>query len=242
VTSTLVIENLRVEVGEKEVLKGFSLTMRSGEVHAIMGPNGSGKSTLAHALTGHPGYKVLDGSVTIDGVELLTLSATERARAGLMLVLQQPFEIPGVRAFDLLQAAGANPSTLRARMLEEANRIELRPELLDRFVNVDLSGGERKRAEMVQLGILQPKFAMLDEVDSGLDVDALDAVARRLVAATTEWNCGVLAITHFRRLLLELPPTMIHVMGNGRIVATGGPELAETLERDGYEAFRGVTA
>ena len=241
-TSTLIIENLRVEVGEKEVLKDFSLTMRSGEVHAIMGPNGSGKSTLAHALTGHPGYKVLDGSVTIDGVELLTLSATERARAGLMLVLQQPFEIPGVRAFDLLQAAGANPSTLRARMLEEANRIELRPELLDRFVNVDLSGGERKRAEMVQLGVLQPKFAMLDEVDSGLDVDALDAVARRLVAATTEWNCGVLAITHFRRLLLELPPTMIHVMGNGRIVATGGPELAETLERDGYEAFRGVTA
>jgi Fe-S cluster assembly ATP-binding protein len=242
VTSTLIIDNLRVEVGEKEVLKGFSLTMRSGEVHAIMGPNGSGKSTLALALTGHPGYKVLDGSVTIDGVELLTLSATERARAGLMLVLQQPFEIPGVRAFDLLEAAGANPSTLRARMLEEAERIELRPELLDRFVNVDLSGGERKRAEMVQLGILQPKFALLDEIDSGLDVDALDAVARRLVAATTEWNCGVLAITHFRRLLLELPPTMIHVMGNGRIVATGGPELAETLERDGYEAFRGVTA
>jgi Fe-S cluster assembly ATP-binding protein len=216
--------------------------MRSGEVHAIMGPNGSGKSTLAHALTGHPGYTVLDGSVTIDGVELLTLSATDRARAGLMLVLQQPFEIPGVRAFDLLEAAGAERSTLRARMLEEAERLELRPELLDRFVNVDLSGGERKRAEMVQLGILQPKFALLDEVDSGLDVDALDAVARRLVAATTEWNCGVLAITHFRRLLLELPPTMIHVMGNGRIVATGGPELAETLERDGYEAFRGVTA
>jgi Fe-S cluster assembly ATP-binding protein len=242
VTSTLIIDNLRVEVGEKEVLKGFSLTMKSGEVHAIMGPNGSGKSTLAHALTGHPGYKVLDGSVTIDGVELLTLSATDRARAGLMLVLQQPFEIPGVRAFDLLEAAGANSSTLRARMLEEAKRIELRPELLDRFVNVDLSGGERKRAEMVQLGILQPKFAMLDEVDSGLDVDALDAVARRLVAATTEWNCGVLAITHFRRLLVELPPTMIHVMGNGRIVATGGPELAETLERDGYEAFRGVIA
>jgi Fe-S cluster assembly ATP-binding protein len=242
VSSTLTIDGLRVSVGDKEVLKGFSLPMRSGEVHAIMGPNGSGKSTLAHALTGHPGYTVLDGSVTIDGVELLTLSATDRARAGLMLVLQQPFEIPGVRAFDLLEAAGAERSTLRARMLEEAERLELRPELLDRFVNVDLSGGERKRAEMVQLGILQPKFALLDEVDSGLDVDALDAVARRLVAATTEWNCGVLAITHFRRLLLELPPTMIHVMGNGRIVATGGPELAETLERDGYEAFRGVTA
>jgi Fe-S cluster assembly ATP-binding protein len=240
VTSTFTIEGLRVEVAGKEVLKGFDLTMRSGEVHAIMGPNGSGKSTLAHALTGHPGYRVLDGSVTIDGVELLTLTPTERARHGLMLVLQQPFELPGVRSFDLLEAAGADPSTLRARMLEEAARIELRPELLDRFVNVDLSGGERKRAEMVQLGVLQPKFAVLDEIDSGLDVDALDAVAKRLVGATSEWNCGVLAITHFRRLLLELTPTMIHVVSDGRVVATGGPELAVTLERDGYEIFRGA--
>jgi Fe-S cluster assembly ATP-binding protein len=240
VSSTLKIEGLRVEVAGKEVLKGFSLTMKSGEVHAIMGPNGSGKSTLAHALTGHPGYKVLDGSVTIDDVELLTLTATERARHGLMLVLQQPFEIPGVRSFDLLEAAGADPTTLRERMLEEAARIELRPELLDRFVNVDLSGGERKRAEMVQLGVLRPKFAVLDEIDSGLDVDALDAVAKRLVGATTEWNCGVLAITHFRRLLVELTPTMIHVVSDGRVVATGGPELAVTLERDGYEVFRGA--
>jgi len=240
VSSILKIEGLRVEVAGKEVLKGFSLTMKSGEVHAIMGPNGSGKSTLAHALTGHPGYKVLDGSVTIDDVELLTMSPTDRARHGLMLVLQQPFEIPGVRSFDLLEAAGADPSNLRDRMLEEARRIELRPELLDRFVNVDLSGGERKRAEMVQLGVLRPKFAVLDEIDSGLDVDALDAVAKRLVAATTEWNCGVLAITHFRRLLLELTPTMIHVVNDGRVVATGGPELAVTLERDGYEVFRGA--
>lgn len=241
-TSTLRIEGLRVEVAGKEVLKGFSLTMHSGEVHAIMGPNGSGKSTLAHALTGHPGYRVLEGSVTIDGVELLTMSPTDRAREGLMLVLQQPFEIPGVRSFDLLKAAGADPTTLRERMLDEARRIELPPELLDRFVNVDLSGGERKRAEMVQLGVLRPKFALLDEIDSGLDVDALDAVAQRLVAATTEWNCGVLAITHFRRLLLELTPTMIHVMSGGRVVATGGPELAVTLERDGYETFRDSSA
>jgi len=172
-TSTLKIEGLRVEVAGKEVLKGLSLTMHSGEVHAIMGPNGSGKSTLAHALTGHPGYRVLEGSVTIDGVELLTMSPTDRAREGLMLVLQQPFEIPGVRSFDLLEAAGADPTTLRERMLDEARRIELPPELLDRFVNVDLSGGERKRAEMVQLGVLRPKFALLDEIDSGLDVDAL---------------------------------------------------------------------
>jgi Fe-S cluster assembly ATP-binding protein len=242
VSSTLKIEGLRVEVSGKEVLKGFDLTMHSGEVHAIMGPNGSGKSTLAHALTGHPGYRVVDGSVTIDGVELLTLSATERARAGLMLVLQQPFELPGVRAIDLLEAAGADRTTLRKRMLEEANRIDLRPELLERFVNVDLSGGERKRAEMVQLAILRPKFAILDEIDSGLDVDALDAVAKRLVATTTEWNCGVLAITHFNRLLLELVPTTIHVVSDGRVVATGGPELALTLERDGYEVFRNVAS
>lgn len=237
-TSTLTIEDLRVAVGDKEVLKGFSLTMRSGEVHAIMGPNGSGKSTLAHAITGHPGYRVLGGSVTIDGVELLTLSPTERARAGLLLALQQPFEIPGVRPADLLLAAGADPATLKARMLDEAQRVELRADLLERFVNVDLSGGERKRAEMVQLGVLRPRFAVLDEIDSGLDVDALGAVARRLSAATTEWGCGVLAITHFRRLLLELEPDVIHVVSDGRVVASGGPELAVTLERDGYEAFR----
>jgi Fe-S cluster assembly ATP-binding protein len=242
VSSTLKIEGLRVEVAGKEVVKGFDLTMHSGEVHAIMGPNGSGKSTLAHALTGHPGYRVLGGSATIDGVELLTLSPTERARTGLMLAMQQPFELPGVRPFDLLEAAGADPATLRTRLLEEARRVDLRPELLERFVNVDLSGGERKRAEMVQLGVLQPKFALLDEIDSGLDVDALDAVAKRLQAATTEWDCGVLAITHFRRLLIELTPDVIHVMSDGRIVATGGPELAETLERDGYEGFRRAAA
>jgi len=242
VSSTLKIEGLRVEVAGREVIKGFDLTMHSGEVHAIMGPNGSGKSTLANALTGHPGYRVLDGSVTIDGVELLDLSPTDRAREGLLLVLQQPIEIPGVRSYDLLVAAGADPATLRARMTDEARRIELRPELLDRFVNVDLSGGERKRAEMVQLAVLRPKFALLDEIDSGLDVDALDVVAQRLMAATTEWDCGVLAITHFRRLLLELTPSVIHVVSDGRVVATGGPELAVTLERDGYEVFRAAAS
>ena len=237
-TSTLRIQGLRVEVAGKEVLKGFDLSMQSGEVHAIMGPNGSGKSTLAHALSGHPGYKILDGSVTLDGRELLTLSATERARAGLILAMQHPMAVPGVRPIDLLVAAGADPTDLRRRMSEEAQRVELRTDVLDRFVNVDLSGGERKRAEMVQLGILRPKFAVLDEIDSGLDVDALGAVARRLSAATSEWNCGVLAITHFRRLLQELTPTMIHVVTDGKVVATGGPELSEILERDGYEPFR----
>lgn len=237
-TSTLKIQGLRVEVAGKEVLRGLDLQMSSGEVHVIMGPNGSGKSTLAHAMAGRPGYKVLDGSVTIDGVELLSLSPTQRARHGLLLALQQPLEVPGVRPIDLLVAAGADPNNLRERMRHESQLVELRPDVLDRFVNVDLSGGERKRAEMVQLGILRPKFAVLDEIDSGLDVDALGAVARRLFLATTEWGCGVLAITHFRRLLQELTPTVIHVLSEGRVVATGGPELSEILERDGYEPFR----
>lgn len=236
--SELVIEGLKVSVGAKEVLKGFDLTMRGGEVHAIMGPNGSGKSTLAHALTGHPGYVVTDGSVRLDGDELLGLSPSERARKGLLLALQQPFEIPGVRPIDLLIAAGADTSTVRRRMDDEADRVGLRRAVLERFVNVDLSGGERKRAEMVQFGVLRPKFAILDEIDSGLDVDALGAVARRLSAATSEWDCGVLAITHFRRLLVELAADVIHVVSDGRVVATGGPELAEVLERDGYEPFR----
>lgn len=234
----LTISDLRVDVAGKEVLRGFNLTMTSGEVHVIMGPNGSGKSTLAHAIAGHPGYQVRGGSVTIDGVELLELSASERTRHGLFLALQHPMEVPGVRPLDLLAAAGASRDGLAARMSDEARRVELRPEVLERFVNVDLSGGERKRAEVVQLAILRPKFAMLDEVDSGLDVDALGAVARRLQEATTEWHCGVLAITHFRRLLHELTPTMIHVVSAGRVVATGGPELADVLEQDGYEPFR----
>ncbi|MFI5036631.1 MAG: Fe-S cluster assembly ATPase SufC [Acidimicrobiales bacterium] len=236
-TSTLAITGLRVEVAGTLVIKGFDLTMASGEVHVIMGPNGSGKSTLANAIAGHPGYTILEGTVTLDGEDLLALSPTQRARRGLLLALQHPLEVPGVRPVDLLRAAGAAPEGLDERMRREAVRVGLRPEVLDRFVNVDLSGGERKRAEMVQVGVLRPKFAVLDEIDSGLDVDALGAVARRLFAATTEWGCGVLAITHFARLLHELTPTAIHVMSAGRIVATGGPELAETLEREGYVPF-----
>jgi Fe-S cluster assembly ATP-binding protein len=235
--SQLVITDLHAEVAGKEVLKGISLTINSGEVHAIMGPNGSGKSTLAHVLSAHPGYKVLGGTVTLDGVSLLELDASERARAGLMLAMQQPVEVPGVRPIDLLMAAGASGNALES-MRVEAERVGLRGDLLERFVNVDLSGGEKKRAEMVQLAVLKPKFAILDEIDSGLDVDALHAVGERLSAATKEWNCGLLAITHFRRLLDVVTPNVIHVMSAGVIVASGGAELAETLERDGYEPFK----
>ncbi len=236
--SELIITDLHCEVGEKEILRGVNLTVRSGEVHIIMGPNGCGKSTLAHALTGRPGYRVTGGSATLDGVELLTLDPAERTRAGLFLALQQPMEVPGVRPADMLVAAGAPRGNVESAIAREAQAVGLRPELLERFVNVDLSGGERKRAEVVQLGVLQPRIAIFDEIDSGLDVDALGAVARRIETATREWGLGVLAITHFRRLLQELTPDVIHVMSAGRVVAEGGPELAEQLERDGYEPFR----
>ncbi len=240
--SRFVVEGLRVEVAGREVVRGLDLEMSGGEVHVIMGPNGSGKSTMAHALAGHPGYRVVGGSATIDGVELLDLAPADRARAGLFLALQHPLEVPGVRPLDMLLAAGAQSTGLRERVAVEAERVGLRADLLERFVNVDLSGGERKRAEVVQLGVLQRPFCLLDEVDSGLDVDALGAVARRLEAATAEWGCGVLAITHFRRLLSQLQPDVIHVMSEGRIVARGGPELAERLEREGYEPFRDRSA
>ena len=234
----LVITDLHVSVGDKEILKGLSLTVSSGEVHVVMGPNGSGKSTLAHALTGRPGYHVTSGSATLDGVELLHIAPWERVRAGLFLAPQQPMEVPGVRPSDMLIAAGADPQRVANDIRREAQAVGLPDSILERFVNVDLSGGERKRAEIVQLGVLRPHVAILDEIDSGLDVDALGMVARRLQEATTEWDLGVLAITHFRRLLQELTPDVIHVMSDGRIVTSGGPELVEVLERDGYEPFR----
>ena len=240
--SELIISNLHCSVGDKEILRGVNLTVRSGEVHVIMGPNGCGKSTLAHALTGRPGYQVTSGSVVLDGVELLTLTPSERTRAGLFLALQHPMEVPGVRPADMLLAAGARPVDVAQNIASEAQAVGLRPELLERFVNVDLSGGERKRAEVVQLGVLRPLFTVLDEIDSGLDVDALGSVARRLEVATKEWGLGVLAITHFRRLLQELTPDVIHVMSAGRVVAEGGPELAEVLERDGYEPFKDLAS
>jgi len=235
--STLEIRDLHVTVGEREIVKGLSLTLEAGTVAAIMGPNGCGKSTLANAIAGRPGYQVTSGSVTVNGVSLLELPADERARHGLFLALQQPLDVPGVRPLDMLSAAGAT-GDVAAVMNSEAQRLGLRPELLQRFVNVDLSGGERKRAEIVQLAALRPAVAILDEIDSGLDVDALGAVARRVHEATREWNCAVLAITHFRRLLNELTPDIVYVMTDGAIVASGGMELVDELEANGYEKFR----
>ena len=234
----LKIEGLCARVAEREVLHGVDLEVRSGEVHVIMGPNGSGKSTLAHALMGRPGTQITAGSITIDGIELVDEPSHVRARAGLFLALQQPIAVPGVSLEDALRAAGAD-GDLAATLRREAAQIGLRPNLLERPLNVDLSGGEAKRNEIVQLAALRPHFAILDEIDSGLDVDALGAVARRVELATDEWGLGVLAITHFQRLLDEMHADVIHVLVKGRIEMTGGPELATELEGSGYARFEG---
>lgn len=239
--SELVIEGLRAEVSGREILKGIDLTVRSGEVHVVMGPNGSGKSTLSHVLMGRPGYTVTGGSVTLDGVDLLGLPVWERAQAGLFLGMQYPIEVPGVSLHDVIAesfSAGQRPTGDVTELLRaEAQRVGFDEKFLVRPLNVDLSGGERKRNETIQLAVLRPKIAVLDEIDSGLDVDALRAVAKRVEAATTEIGLGVLAITHYTRLLVELRADRIHVLSRGRIVTSGGPELADELEHTGYAGW-----
>ena len=239
--STLEIRDLRASVGDKEILRGVDLTVRSGEVHAVMGPNGSGKSTLAHVLMGRPGYEVTGGSVTIDGVELLGLPTSERAHAGLFLAMQYPIEVPGVALDEALResfaASGRDAGDVADLLVKEAERVGLGPDLLTRAINVEFSGGEKKACETVQLAVIRPLFAVLDEIDSGLDLDLLRAVSRRIEAQTSEDALGVLAITHYNRLLHELRPDTVHVLVQGRIVTSGGPELAEELEQTGYAAY-----
>ena len=241
--SQLVIEDLRAGISGRDLLFGVNLVVPAGEVHAIMGPNGSGKSTLAHVLMGRPGYERISGHVRLDETELLDLPTWQRVQAGLFLGMQYPTEVPGLHMEDVLfeslhagQRAIARPQLIE-RMHVEADRIGFDRRFLDRAMNVDLSGGEKKRNEMVQLGVLRPRFALLDEVDSGLDVDALRAVSRRVLEATQEYGLGVLAITHYNRLLAELKPDVVHVFVKGRIVASGGPELALELEKTGYEPY-----
>lgn len=239
--STLEIKNLRATVGGKEILNGVNITVNSGEVHAVMGPNGAGKSTLAAVIMGKSGYEVTEGTVTLDGVDMLALPTWERAVAGLHLVMQYPTEVPGVHIDEVLaealSARGRSTKDLAARIANEAQRIGFDADIVSRALNVDLSGGEKKRNETLQLAILEPRIAILDELDSGLDIDALRACAMRVEAATTEQNLGVLVITHYVRLLEELKADKVHILINGRIATTGGPELADTLERDGYAAF-----
>ncbi|MDA3017857.1 MAG: Fe-S cluster assembly ATPase SufC [Actinomycetota bacterium] len=239
--TTLEIKNLAVSVGGSQILNDVTLTIKSGEVHAVMGPNGAGKSTLSAALMGKPGYVVTGGSVKLDGVDMLALPTWQRATAGLHLIMQYPTEIPGVMLQDAMSAAldarKRDTANLRSLIATEAKRISFDTELVDRAVNVDFSGGEKKRNETVQLAVLQPKIAILDELDSGLDIDALRDCAQRVEDATREMNLGVLVITHYSRLFEQLNPDFVHILTNGRIVKSAGPELADELEVTGYAAY-----
>ena len=244
--SLLEVEALHASAGSREVVHGVNLRVASGEVHVVMGPNGSGKSTLAHALMGRPGTTVTSGSIRIDGAELVGLPSWRRARAGLFLALQHPIEVRGVfveaAMREALRSTGdpgepAEDVAVSSRLREEAAAIGFDERFLRRALNVDLSGGERKRNEVLQLGVIRPKFAVLDEIDSGLDVDAVRAVAQRIEGATAEWGLGVVAVTHFHRLLRQLRADKVHVLIDGKIVASGGPELAEELEGTGYGAY-----
>ena len=243
------MQGLRAGVPGREVLRGVDLTVRSGEVHAVMGPNGSGKSTLAHVLMGKPGYEVLGGSVTLDGEDLLALPTRGAGPgSGCSWRRSTRSRCPGCASSrSLAEALAGRVGVGRRRgggraAAAEAARVGLEPRLLDRPLNVDLSGGERKRSETLQLAVLRPTIAVLDELDSGIDVDGLRDVARRVREAVDEWGLGVLAITHYRRLLSVLRPDAVHVLVQGRIVASGGPELADELERTGYAAVRGGRA
>ena len=239
--TTLEIKNLAVSVGGTQILSDVSLTIKSGEVHAVMGPNGAGKSTLSAALMGKSGYVVTGGSVTLDGVDMLALPTWQRATAGLHLIMQYPTEIPGVMLQDAMSAAidarKRDATNLRSLIATEAKRISFDTDLVDRAVNVDFSGGEKKRNETLQLAVLQPKIAILDELDSGLDIDALRDCAQRVEDATREMNLGVLVITHYSRLFEQLKPDFVHILTNGRIVKSAGPELADELEVTGYAAY-----
>ncbi|MCB2048404.1 MAG: Fe-S cluster assembly ATPase SufC [Novosphingobium sp.] len=243
----LKIDNLHATVAGKEILKGLSLTVNAGEVHAIMGPNGAGKSTLSYVLGGRPGYEVTQGTTRLDGQDLLALEPHERAAAGLFLGFQYPVEIPGVSFVQFLREAANSQRKQRGEeplsggeflklAKEKAGLLRLDMDMLKRPVNVGFSGGEKKRAEMVQMGILDPKFAVLDETDSGLDIDALRVVGEGINTIMRAPDKAVLLITHYQRLLDYVKPDVVHVLAGGRIVRTGGPELALELESQGYEA------
>ena len=241
----LTITNLHATVAGKPILNGLTLTVPAGEVHAIMGPNGAGKSTLAYVLGGRPGYEVTAGSVEYNGVDLLAMAPHERAAAGLFLGFQYPVEIPGVSSFQFVREALNSQRRARGekelsgaefiRLAKaEASALGMDPEMLKRPVNVGFSGGEKKRAEMVQMGIMAPRLAILDETDSGLDIDALKAVGAGINSIMRAPDKSVLLITHYQRLLDYVKPDKVHVLNNGRITRSGGPELAHELEREGY--------
>ncbi|WP_300343186.1 Fe-S cluster assembly ATPase SufC [Nesterenkonia sp.] len=251
--STLEIKDLHVSIeteqGTKEILKGVSLTISSGEKHAIMGPNGSGKSTLAATIAGHPRYEVTSGSITLDGEDVLEMEVDERARAGLFLAMQYPVEVPGVTMTNFLRTAktaidGEAPKirTWTKDVKEAMAKLKIDADFANRNVNEGFSGGEKKRVEILQLELFKPKIAVLDETDSGLDIDALRVVSEGVNRAHAENNMGTLLITHYTRILNYIKPDYVHVFVDGKVAEQGGPELADELEANGYDRFLAAAA
>ena len=246
--SVLEIKNLHVNVetdqGTREILRGVNLTIKEGEIHAVMGPNGSGKSTLAYTIAGHPKYQVVQGEILLDGENVLEMTVDERARAGLFLAMQYPVEIPGVTVTNFLRTAktaidGEAPA-IRGWVKDvrtSMSNLKMDSAFAERNVNEGFSGGEKKRNEILQLELLKPRFAVLDETDSGLDVDALKVVSEGVNRAHANTGLGILLITHYTRILRYIKPDHVHVFANGKIVESGGPELADKLENEGYEAY-----
>ena len=242
-SSTLEIKDLHVSIEDKEILKGVNLTVNTGEVHAIMGPNGTGKSTLSSAIMGHPSYEVTQGEVLLDGVNILELDVDERAKAGLFLAMQYPSEITGVTNADFMRSAinakreegqEINLMQFIKKLDKQMDFLDIDKDMAQRYLNEGFSGGEKKRNEILQLMMLEPKFAILDEIDSGLDIDALKVVSKGINQMRGE-NFGALMITHYQRLLNYITPDKVHVMYGGKVVKSGGPELAKRLEEEGYE-------
>jgi Fe-S cluster assembly ATP-binding protein len=251
-TALLEIRDLRAEIAGKQILNGYDLTVNAGEVHAIMGPNGSGKSTLSYVLSGRPGYEITGGQALLNGVDLSGMTADERAAAGLFLAFQYPLEIPGVATMTFLRAAlnaqrkkrgeeeMSSPDLIK-KVREIAKKLDMDPDMLKRPVNVGFSGGEKKRAETLQMMLLEPKLCILDETDSGLDIDALKVVANGVNQMRSSGR-GMLVITHYQRLLDYIVPDVVHVQSAGRIVRTGGKELAHELEATGYAQYQSEAA
>ena len=242
----LVIDNLHVSADGTEIVKGLDLTVERGEIHALMGPNGSGKSTLANVLLGHPGYEITAGTVLYKGEDIAEWSSDQRGRAGMFLGFQYPEEIPGVSVVNFLRAALSNRTgvdytvlELRLKVMEVMKSLEMDASFADRYLNEGFSGGERKRNEILQMAVLEPEFAVLDETDSGLDIDALRTVAAGVQKVASPER-GILIITHYQRMLDYITPDVVHVYIDGRIVESGGAALAEKIETDGYEAYRTV--
>jgi len=251
-SKVLTIQNLHVAIDGKEILRGVDLTIRQGEVHALMGPNGSGKSTLSYALMGHPRYEVTEGSVTIDGRDILAMEADERAKAGVFLAFQYPTSIPGVSVANFLRHAVTNVRNpdrkegedlipmrdFRKELRAQMDELGVDQEFARRYLNEGFSGGEKKRAEILQMAMLRPAFAVLDETDSGLDIDAVRIVSEGVNRVAARHGTGILVITHYERILTYIKPQFVHILYGGRIVENGGPELVDVLEREGYDWVR----